>query len=63
MTTLMVIYELHLLILKMSNGSSYCEAYKRLLTPHVRSIPSKRKNSLPLILFLSFFHSLNISLL
>ena len=57
MTTLMVIYELHLLIFKMSNGSSYREAYKRLLTPHVRSIPSKRKifsSSHSLSLFLSF---------
>ena len=57
MTTLMVIYELHLLIFKMSNVSSYCEAYKRLLTPHVRSIPSKRKifsSSHSLSLFLSF---------
>ena len=58
----MVIYELHLLIFKMSNGSSYCEAYRRLLTPHVRSIPSKRKifsSSLSFILstflFFDFF--------
>ena len=50
----MVIYERHLLIFKMSNGSSYCEVYKRLLTPHVRSIPSKRK-------IFSFSHSLFLS--
>ena len=55
MTTLMIIYELHLLIFKMSNESSYCEAYKRLLTPHIRSIPSKRKIfSSSHSLFLSF---------
>ena len=35
-------YELHLLIFKMRNESSYYEAYKRLLTPHVSYIPSKR---------------------
>ena len=64
MTTLMVIYELYLLIFKMSNGGSYCEAYKRFLTPYVRSIPRKRKIfSSSHSLSLSFFHSLNISLL
>ena len=45
-------YELHLLIFKMSNGSSYYEAFKRLLTPHVRASQEKEKISLPLILYL-----------
>ena len=38
-------YELHLLIFKMSNGSSYYEAYKRLLTPPCKSILRKRKKN------------------
>ena len=49
-------YELHLLIFKRRNESSYYEAYKRLLTPHVSCIPSKRKilsSSHSLFLFLS----------
>ena len=51
-------YELHLLIFKMSNGSSYYEAYKRLLTPHVKA-SRERKKALPLILSLSLFLSLS----
>ena len=51
-------YELHLLIFKMSNGSSYYEAYKRLLTPHVKA-SRERKKALPLTLSLSLFHFLN----
>ena len=60
MTTLMVIYELHLL----NNRSSYYEAYKRFLTPHVRASQEKERKVLPIILSLSlsFFHSLNTSL-
>ena len=50
-------YELHLLIFKMSNGSSYYEAYKRLLTPHVRASREKKEK-----LFLSFSLSLSLSL-
>ena len=50
-------YELHLLIFKMSNGSSYYEAYKRLLTPPCKSIPRKERK-----LFLSFSLSLSLSL-
>ena len=56
-------YELYLLIFKMSNGSSYYEAYKRLLTPHVGASREKERKILPLILSLSFFHSLNSSFL
>ena len=52
-------YELHLLIFKMSNGGSYYEAYKRLLTPPCKSISKKRKKTLPLILSLSLFLSLS----
>ena len=66
MTTLMVIYEFYLLIFKMSNGSSYGETCKRLLTPHVRSIHRKKNfisSSHSLSLILSFFHSFNTSLL
>ena len=52
-------YELHLLIFKMSNGSSYYEAYKRLLTPHVKASrenkESSSSHSLSLILSLSQF--------
>ena len=48
-------YELHLLIFKMSNGSSYYEAYKKLLTPYVSCVPTKRKK-------LSSFHSLSLFL-
>ena len=62
MTTLMVIYELHLLVFIMSNGSSYCETYKKLLTPHVKSISSKIKilsSSHSLYLFLSFSQHLS----
>ena len=50
-------YELHLLIFKMSNGSSYYEAYKRLLTPHVRASREKKESSSSHSLFV--FHSLN----
>ena len=50
-------YELHLLIFKMSNGSSYYEAYKRLLTTPCKSIPRKRRK-----FFLSFSLSLSLSL-
>ena len=58
MTTLMVIYELDLLIFKMSNRSSYGEAYKKLFTPLVRSIiKRKKKFSLFLSLFVLFFVS------
>ena len=61
-------YELHLLIFKMSNGSSYYEAYKRLLTPPCKSIPRKKESSsshslslslsftFSILLFDSFFH-------
>ena len=49
-------YELHLLIFKMSNGSSYYAAYKRLLTPPCKSIPRKERK-----LFLSFSLSLSLS--
>ena len=52
-------YELHLLIFKMSSGSSYYEAYKRLLTPHVRASGEKERKVLPLILSLSLFLSLS----
>ena len=48
-------YELHLLIFKISNGSSYYEAYKRLLTPHVRASREKERKILSLILSLSLF--------
>ena len=50
-------YELHLLIFKMSNGSSYYEAYKRLLTPHVRASREKKEK-----FFLSFSLSLSLFL-
>ena len=61
-------YELHLLIFKMSNGSSYYEAYKRLLTPHVRASREKEESSsshylslslsftFSILFFDSFFH-------
>ena len=52
-------YELHLLIFKMSNGSSYYEAYKRLLTPPCKSIPRKKESSSSHSLSLSLFHFLN----
>ena len=50
-------YELHLLIFKMSNGSSYYEAYNRLLTPHVKAFREKERK-----LFLSFSLSLSLFL-
>ena len=53
-------YELHILIFKMSNGSSYYEAYKRLLTPHVKA-SRERKKVLPLILSLSLSLSLSFT--
>ena len=46
-------YELHLLIFKMSNGSSYYEA---LLTPPVKASREKKRK-----LFLSFSLSLSLS--
>ena len=58
----MLIYELHLLILKMSNGSSYGETYKRLLIPYVKSI-QRKKSFLSFSPSLLFSHSLNTSFL
>ena len=59
-------YELHLLTFKMSNGSSYYEAYKRLLTPHVKASREKKESfsshslslsfTFSILLFDSFFH-------
>ena len=52
-------YELHLLIFKISNESSYYEAYKRLLTPHVRASWERKKSSSSHFFFLSLFLSLS----